>query len=389
MLSKETSLFNRNMKISSGIADAKQETHRYITEVDQSGIWVCPDGEGPNNGAATSTTRGWHIADAIELFVGTARYIKAWLNGSTPTIRLGQDSSGHTDVTPSGMEVFTDASTSVAEFGSNSRIGQSSSGHVNVTSSGMDVYTSTSSSASVASFGSTVRLGKAASGNVEMASHTGGNGANMLFNYNGNAAAVIDGTVISSGGRTSGYLAECVTGYDSYVAFRSVSNGTLSSAGLVTQSEPDYDGELMVGNHMIFATIKESGVTKAQFSIDSDGVHAGTLNATTLKQNGTALGSLATKSSVSLSFQTKSGESATQTIAAGGHATFTVTPTIPSGYTIVGVTGIYTNNRSVLHVGNWSRSGNEFTVNVHSTSASQQTNVKVTVEVVCAGATAS
>ena len=389
MLSKETSIFDPDNTIADGIDEASRSVEKYVTDVDNSGIWVHPENAGPTNGVETASTSGWHIADAIELFQAGVRYIRLWINGITPTLRIGQDSSGHADVTPDGLEVFTNASTSVAEFGSSLRIGQSSSGHVNVTSSGMDVYTSTSSSASVASFGSTVRLGKAASGNVEMASHTGGNGANMLFNYNGNAAAVIDGTVISSGGRTSGYLAECVTGYDSYVAFRSVSNGTLSSAGLVTQSEPDYDGELMVGNHMIFATIKESGVTKAQFSIDSDGVHAGTLNATTLKQNGTALGSLATKSSVSLSFQTKSGESATQTIAAGGHATFTVTPTIPSGYTIVGVTGIYTNNRSVLHVGNWSRSGNEFTVNVHSTSASQQTNVKVTVEVVCAGATAS
>ena len=112
----------------------------YITEITSDGIWVTPHDAKPVNGAPTSTTRGWHIADALEYFRGTVRYIKAWLNGTVPTVRLGQDSSGHADVTPSGLEVFTDSSTSVASFGSTARIGKDGGRRVDVKADGMTFY---------------------------------------------------------------------------------------------------------------------------------------------------------------------------------------------------------------------------------------------------------
>jgi len=118
--SDEINVYNPNA-IDNAIGEARDY---YVTSVTNDGIWVTPHDAKPVNGAATSTTRGWHIADALEYFRGTVRYIKAWLNGTVPTVRLGQDSSGHADVTPSGLEVFTDSSTSAASFGSTARIGK-------------------------------------------------------------------------------------------------------------------------------------------------------------------------------------------------------------------------------------------------------------------------
>lgn len=120
--SDEINVYNPEA-IQQGIEDARDY---YITSVTNDGVWVTPHDAKPVNGQAASTTRGWHIADALEYFRGTVRYIKAWLNGSTPTVRLGQDNAGHADVTPDGLEVFTDASTSVAEFGDTVRIGNPS-----------------------------------------------------------------------------------------------------------------------------------------------------------------------------------------------------------------------------------------------------------------------
>ena len=66
--------------------------------------------------------------------------------------RIGKAASGHADVTSSGLEVFTDASTSVASFGSTARVGTSSGARVVTTSNGIDIYNS--SDKKKASFGS-------------------------------------------------------------------------------------------------------------------------------------------------------------------------------------------------------------------------------------------
>lgn len=134
--SDEVNVYNPNA-IKDGMVDARDY---YVTSVTNDGIWVTPHDKKPVNGAAASTTRGWHIADALEYFRGTVRYIKAWLNGTVPTVRLGQDSSGHADVTSSGLEVFTDASTSVASFGSEARIGDESGNYALIDDDSFDIY---------------------------------------------------------------------------------------------------------------------------------------------------------------------------------------------------------------------------------------------------------
>ena len=128
-LHKEASIFDEQNPISGGIDDAAKCATDYITEISGDGIWVTPEDAKPVGGQAASTTTGWHISDALELFKLGVRYIKAWLNGTVPTVRLGQDASGHADVTPSGLEVFTDASASVAKIGSTVRLGESGKSH--------------------------------------------------------------------------------------------------------------------------------------------------------------------------------------------------------------------------------------------------------------------
>ena len=140
--SDEVNVYNPNA-IKDGMVDARDY---YVTSVTNDGIWVTPHDAKPVNGAAASTTRGWHIADALEYFRGTVRYIKAWLNGTVPTVRLGQDSSGHADVTPSGLEVFTNASTSVASFGSEARIGDESGNYALIDDDSFDIYSTSGTS---------------------------------------------------------------------------------------------------------------------------------------------------------------------------------------------------------------------------------------------------
>lgn len=145
----EVNIYNPNA-IGQAVQGAKEA---YVTEVSGDGIWVTPSDAKPVNGQAAERTRGWHIANALEYFRGTVRYIKAWLNGTVPTVRLGQDNSGHADVTPSGLEVFTDASTSVAEFGADgSRIGSEVGGnYIYINSSKLAMYSNNASALSVLS----------------------------------------------------------------------------------------------------------------------------------------------------------------------------------------------------------------------------------------------
>lgn len=133
----EVNIYNPEA-IQEGIEEARDY---YVTTVANDGIWVTPHDARPVNGQAASSTSGWRLGSALELFKSGVRYIKAWLNGTVPTVRLGQDASGHADVTPDGMEVFTDADTSVAKFGANSaRVGKTNGPRTVIQSSGADFY---------------------------------------------------------------------------------------------------------------------------------------------------------------------------------------------------------------------------------------------------------
>lgn len=87
-----------------------------------------------------ATTTGWHISSVLEYFKAGASWIKLWVESNVAKLRLGLDSSGHVVLDSSGVDVMTDATNSVAKFGSTVRIGKSNSAHVSVASSGIVSY---------------------------------------------------------------------------------------------------------------------------------------------------------------------------------------------------------------------------------------------------------
>lgn len=111
---------------------AAQEATNYITDITNDGIWVTPEDAKPSNGQAVSTTTGWHISDVLEYFKAGASWIKLWVASGVAKLRLGLESSGHVVLDSNGMEVLTDASTSVASFGSTARIGAADDTHVQI-----------------------------------------------------------------------------------------------------------------------------------------------------------------------------------------------------------------------------------------------------------------
>ena len=98
----------------------------YITKVSTGGdAWVHSEGHGPDaNGNATANTYGWRIGSVFELVRAGLSYLKMWVDNSVAKVRVGLESAGHSVFSPDGMEVFTDADTSVAKFGATSRIGK-------------------------------------------------------------------------------------------------------------------------------------------------------------------------------------------------------------------------------------------------------------------------
>lgn len=132
--SKEVNIYNTEA-IQDAIDEAGETASSYITTVDQTGIMVHP---------ANDSTSGWKISSALELLKSGVRYIKAWLAGANsdiPTVRIGQDSAGHTDFTPTGMEVYSEASSSVAMFGSDgARIGNTDENYAMIDEDSFDIY---------------------------------------------------------------------------------------------------------------------------------------------------------------------------------------------------------------------------------------------------------
>jgi len=137
-LHKETSLFRKNA-ISGGIQDAASRASSYIFKTTGHDAWVCDEGAGPQvDGAdagepygpsAVHPTTGWRIGEAFELVRQGVSWFRLWLDEtvapSVMRLRLGKADSGHLMLDSTGMDVMTDASTSVAKFGSSgARIGK-------------------------------------------------------------------------------------------------------------------------------------------------------------------------------------------------------------------------------------------------------------------------
>lgn len=106
--------------------DASEQATNYVTDIGSNGIFVHPEGEGPDD---TQTPTGWKIADAIELFRSGVSYIKAWIDNNVPKIRVGKEDGGHVEIQSSGMKVLN-GSTQYASFGATSVLGTQANGLV-------------------------------------------------------------------------------------------------------------------------------------------------------------------------------------------------------------------------------------------------------------------
>lgn len=99
---KEVNVYNQGA-VKNGIENAEKTATRFITD-DTDGIFVHPEGEGPND---TTTPTGWRIRDALELLKTGISYFKAWIDSSNiARVRVGREDAGHTDIDSNGLRVF-------------------------------------------------------------------------------------------------------------------------------------------------------------------------------------------------------------------------------------------------------------------------------------------
>ena len=106
-LSKETALYEKDA-IKNGINNAAGTATKYVSTVDDNGIFVAPEGKHPKDLPATGKT-GWSISDAIELFKNGVSYIKAWLDSTntppTPKVRIGTATGGNVTINNSSVDI--------------------------------------------------------------------------------------------------------------------------------------------------------------------------------------------------------------------------------------------------------------------------------------------
>lgn len=87
------------------IDEAATTATKYITDISDDGIWVTPEGAEPEGGEAVSTTSGWHISGAIELFRAGVSMFRAWVDGTVAKVRIGSEDSGHLVLDSDGISI--------------------------------------------------------------------------------------------------------------------------------------------------------------------------------------------------------------------------------------------------------------------------------------------
>ena len=103
----EVNIYNPEA-IGDAIDDAALTADNYLTDITGGGVMVHPSGD---------STSGWRIASALELIKGGITYIKAWLNGSTPTVTIGDTTSGNCVLIDDDSFDVKHAGTNIIHFG--------------------------------------------------------------------------------------------------------------------------------------------------------------------------------------------------------------------------------------------------------------------------------
>lgn len=92
--------------VDADISKAAQTATNYVTEINGDGVWVTPSNAKPVNGAAVSTTSGWHISSAIELFRAGVSAFKVWVENNITKVRVGRDNDTNIVLDPNGIGFF-------------------------------------------------------------------------------------------------------------------------------------------------------------------------------------------------------------------------------------------------------------------------------------------
>lgn len=129
------------------ISEAKMTATNYITADPTDGIKV--------HNAGDSTTFVQIVSGAIDFVRSSVSAMKMWLDGTVAKVRVGIESAGHSIFSPDGMEVFTDATTSVAKFGSEARIGEENTSHIKLDTTGVGIHSPTGALVSKFGYGTT------------------------------------------------------------------------------------------------------------------------------------------------------------------------------------------------------------------------------------------
>ena len=107
-------------------SDAAKSATSYITEISGDGIWITPSNAKPVNGAAASTTSGWHISSALELFRLGVSMFRVFVESGVAKVRIGRTNGGNVLVdgtsvnVRNGSAVLATFASSLIELGKNS-----------------------------------------------------------------------------------------------------------------------------------------------------------------------------------------------------------------------------------------------------------------------------
>lgn len=125
-LHKETSIFDPDSTVEKGVADASTKATSYLTTISGTeGISVHDAGDESNYVNITS--------GLVNIVTGGISRLAAYVAGAVAKVRVGDEAAGHAIFSPDGMEVFTDADTSVAKFGETVRVGPQGGLHQDIT----------------------------------------------------------------------------------------------------------------------------------------------------------------------------------------------------------------------------------------------------------------
>ena len=412
----------------------------YVTRIDENGIKVHPVSTENNRveikAAGMQVYKGGYLkanyADTITLYGGSnasganpsvslsSTDFKMLDSGGVQRIALdatngaiiGKPTKGHTQITDAGTYFYdtnnkkrsavdadgltvygTDGTTSVAQFGSTVRVGKAAASRIEVESTCLNIYgnSSTGSGYGINFYQGAKKYGEIRAFSTESTFYDVTKSSTDPSATTRVAGGLIvgaetgkwTGIVSPNGGHWIGISDHGATWEVGRTHFRNQSQfrEDLGLGGMAV---------LGVKNNVSVGALGWASVPADNIGITSNtlaywnGAYSGTSSNLAYCNKG-AFGALATHSSVSNTFSIKSASSESTTIKANAYNHFSVSISVPSGYHISGLLGVYTGEGASLVlcriVSNSSANGN-YTISVWNRTSSDKTTT-ATVYVMC------